>query len=462
MTSPDAPTAPASTTAGWRLGLLYGPAIYGVSAAAVALPAAAQGLRTDAATAVWILAIHALGLGVGAAVAGRATDIWRPHSVISVGTALLVTGAALCAIASALAVVVVGRGLLAAGSGAMTATALALAAGTPAPARPGVLARLGTLMAMFSATAPLAGALALMASWRVALMLPALSVAALPACWTLIRSRPHQGGVEGLDWAGAFLLALAVGGLLLAVESATVEVARPSVLALVVITCAAGSLLVVHSKRHPTGFLPAAVVHDRVFWHCGLVGAGVYGGLFAAVYAVPNALARLGHSAGTVGVLLLPGAIVGAVLARLATAACGRMPPNKVLAAMAVLFSAAILLAAADRRPAILVGAAAVGFAAFAFAQMNLTATLSARIAADARGGAVGTLNLLFFLGGALGSMTCAVFWKPCGLPAAFAATAVFPAAAAIAAWHLSLAPTGEAQILKDEGRTGVSEEAVE
>ena len=76
MTSAVAPTAASAASVGWRLGALYGPAVYGVSAAAVALPAAADGLHTAPATAAWILTIHALGLGVGAAVAGRATDVW--------------------------------------------------------------------------------------------------------------------------------------------------------------------------------------------------------------------------------------------------------------------------------------------------------------------------------------------------------------------------------------------------
>ncbi|MFI0796624.1 MFS transporter [Micromonospora rubida] len=416
--------------------MLYGPAVYGVSAAAVALPAATQGLRTDPAAAVWILAVHALGLGIGAAVAGRATDIWGPRGVLSVGAALLTTGATVCALGSALAVVVAGRGLLAAGSGAMTATALALAASTPAPARPEVLARLGMMMALFSATAPLAGALALAASWRVALVLPALSVAATPMCWT----RTHSGqrrGTGSVDWTGAFLLALVVVGLLLTVESATVRISGPIVLALVAITCAAASLLAVHTTRHPTGFLPAAIVRNWRFWHCGLIGAGVYGGLFAAVYAVPQMLTRLGHSAETVGVLLLPGAVAGVLLARLAAAASRRMPPRQVLTAVAVLFSAAVLLAAADRRPATLIGAATAGFAAFAVAQMTLTAALAASTDTDARGAAVGVANLLFFLGGALGPATCAALWDPWGLPAAFAATAALPTVAALGAWHL-------------------------
>ncbi|MFY1623778.1 MFS transporter [Micromonospora sp. WMMD735] len=431
-----APPLPASPTAGWRLGLLYGPAVYGVSAAAVALPAAAQGLQADPAAAVWILAIHALGLGVGAAVAGRATDIWGTRSVLAVGAVLLVIGTAVCAVAPALLVVIGGRALLAAGSGAMTATALALAAGAPDAIRPRVLTHLGTVMTLFSATAPLAGSLALAAGWRVALVLPALSVVAIPMCWIHTRSGDRQESGD-VDWTGALLLTLVASGLLLVLESATAPMARPVIPILLAATCAGGLLLVVHTKRHPTGFLPAVVIRDRRFWRCGFVGAGVYGGLFAAVYAVPQLLTGLGHTVEAVGVLLLPGAVAGVVVARVAAAAGRRLPPQQVLASVAALFSVAVLLAATDRRPVTLVGAASAGFAAFAVAQMTLTTAISQLTDVSVRGAALGLANLTFFLGGALGSAACAALWTPWGLPAAFAATAALPALAAVAMWRL-------------------------
>ncbi|MBO4164287.1 MFS transporter [Micromonospora antibiotica] len=431
-----APSLHASPTAGWRLGFLYGPAVYGVSAAAVALPAAAQGLHVDPAAAVWILAIHALGLGVGAAVAGRATDIWGTRSVLAVGAALLVIGTAVCAVAPALLVVIGGRALLAAGSGAMTATALALAAGAPDAIRPRVLTHLGMVMTLFSATAPLAGSLALVAGWRVALVLPALSVTAIPMCWILTRSG-HRQGPGDVDWVGALLLALVASGLLLVLESTTAPMARPLIPILLTATGAGGLLLALHTKRRPAGFLPAVVIRDRRFWHCGLVGASVYGGLFATVYAVPQLLTGLGHTAEAVGMLLLPGAVAGVVVARLAAAASLRLPPQQVMAAIAALFSAAVLIAAADRQSVTLVGAASAGFAAFAVAQMTLTTAISQVTDVGVRGAALGLANLTFFLGGALGAATCAALWALWGLPAAFAATAALPTLAALAAWHL-------------------------
>lgn len=74
-----------------------------------------------------------------------------------IAVTLLTAGALACAVAPNLAAVVTGRILLAVGSGAAQATALATAAHLPASQRPAALARFGACLAVFSATAPLAG-----------------------------------------------------------------------------------------------------------------------------------------------------------------------------------------------------------------------------------------------------------------------------------------------------------------
>ncbi|MFG3701555.1 MFS transporter [Micromonospora sp. NPDC047620] len=435
MTTTAVPTAASAASVGWRLGALYGPAIYGVSAAAVALPVAADELHTAPATAVWILTIHALGLGVGAAVAGRAIDIWGPRRTLSLGAVLLAAGTILCAFATLIAVAVASRGLLAMGSGAMTATALTLAAGRPPTQRPAVLARLGAAMALFSATAPLAGALAVTTSWKTALVLPALSLTALPLCWPL--AQPRQRLPARVDWIGAGLLVVTAAGLLLTIQSTTLHFPPPAVVGLFAGTCALVVLVNRHRRRNPDGFVPA-VISQRRFVLAGLAGAGVYGGLFGCVYAVPQMLTRLGYSAEGIGLLLVPSAIVAAVTARLAGRAAGNSARRRVLVGVTALFSVSLLLAAWDHRPVALMGATTVGFAAFAIAQTTLTAAITARVDPRQRGGALGLLNLMYFIGGAVGASACSALWQPWGLPAALAAVAALPAVA-VAGAHAAL-----------------------
>ncbi|SCF24108.1 Major Facilitator Superfamily protein, partial [Micromonospora haikouensis] len=226
---------------------------------------------------------------------------------------------------------------------------------------------------------------------------------------------------------------LTAAGLLLTIQSATLHFPPLTILGLVTGACALAILLNRHRRRHPDGFIPA-VISQRRFLFAGLAGAGIYGGLFGCMFAVPQMLTRLGYTAQSIGLLLLPGAVVAAAAARLAGHATADLSRRWVLAATSALFSASLLLAAWDQRPVTLVCATTAGFAVFAIAQTTLAAAVTVHIDPRQRGGALGPLNLMLFVGGALGAATCSALWQPWGLRAALAAMAAFPAVSAAAA----------------------------
>ncbi|MEU3458222.1 MFS transporter [Micromonospora sp. NPDC006766] len=427
----EVPIAPGP---GWRLGLLYGPAVYGVSAAAVALPETAQHLRVSGPALAWILTAYAVGIGVGAVTAGRITDLWGSRPILLIAVTLLVTGALVCAVAPNLVVIVIGRVLLAVGSGVVQATALATAARLPVSQRPMAMARFGACLAAFSATAPLAGAVAVAWSWRVALVLPVLSIAAIPLCWPLSTPRRHR---EPLDWPGAGLLAVVAAGLLLTAQTAAQHASAVTITATAAATAATALILAIRSRRHPGGFVPDGVLSAAWFRRAALAGAGVYGGLFAILYAAPHLLTKLGYGTTHIGLLLLPGAAVGAALARGAAAAARRLPARYVLSAASLLFAGALCSAAVDPGPIGVAAAATAAFAASAIAQMLLTAEVTRHAPPRCRGGAIGLLTLATFVGGGGGSALCAALWQPWGPAAALALTALLPTAAAAAAWRL-------------------------
>lgn len=427
----EVPKAPGP---GWRLGVLYGPAVYGVSAAAVALPDAAQHLHASGPALAWILTAYALGIGVGAVTAGRITDLWGSRPVLLIAVTLLSAGALTCAVAPNLPAVVTGRILLAVGSGAVKASALATAAHLPASQRPAALARFGACLAAFSATAPLAGAVAVAWSWRVAVALPVLSIAAIPLCWPLTTPRRHR---EPLDWPGAALLAAVAAGLLLTAQTAAQHTSTVTITATTAATAATALILAIRSRRQPGGFVLDGVLSAAWFWRAALTGAGVYGGLFAILYAAPHLLTKLGYGTTHIGLLLLPGAAVGAALARGAAAAARRLPARYVLSAASLLFAGALCYAAVDTGPIGVAAAATAAFAASAIVQMLLTAEATKHAPPPCRSGAIGLLTLATFVGGGGGTALCAALWQPYGPAAALALTALLPAAAAAAAWRL-------------------------
>ncbi|YCK39245.1 MFS transporter [Actinomadura sp. ATCC 39365] len=427
-----------SGSIGIRLGALFGPAVFGVTAAGVALPDVAAALGARPGAVVWVLTAHALALGIGTALFGRLSDAWGVRRTLLLGSAVLASGALACLVAPSLGALVAARAVLAAGSGALSAVALNLAATAEPERRQAVLAWFGSAMAVFSAGATLAGGLVTQAlSWRLTLALPALALVAVPFCLPVAR-RAGSGG--RVDVVGAGLLAAGVSAFLVLVQSANLGLPWPVAALAGVVTVLAGAALVRRTRTVAGGFVPRDLPADRVFRGAALIGVGVYGGLFATMWAAPQLLAGVhGWSVLTIGAWLLPGALVGVVLARIAGTRSWLLPA--VAAAFALCLVAAGLAGALTGGPgapaawaaALLVVAASLGFPAFSLAQVVITARMSASYPVERRGGAMGLLNLTFFVGGGIGLGVAGALSRLAGLPGTLMVIALFPLAAALA-----------------------------
>ncbi|GGS93014.1 MFS transporter [Nonomuraea spiralis] len=419
---------------GIRLGALFGPAVFGVTAAGVALPDVAADLEARPGAVVWVLTAHALALGIGTALFGRLSDAWGVRRTLLLGSAVLAAGALACLVAPSLGALVAARALLAAGSGALSAVALSLAATAEPERRPAVLAWFGSAMAVFSAGATLAGGLVTQAlSWRLTLALPALALVAMPFCLPLARRAGSRGRV---DVVGAGLLAAAVSAFLVLVQAANLGLTWPVAAPAGVVAALAGAALVRRGRTTPDGFVPRDLPADRVFRRAALIGVGVYGGLFATMWAAPQLLAGVhGWSVLTIGAWLLPGALVGVVLARVAGTRAWLLP------AVAAVFAGSLVTAGiagvlGDGRAVaavVLVVAASLGFPAFSLAQVVITARMSASFPVERRGGAMGLLNLTFFVGGGIGLGVAGALSRGLGLPGTLVVIAAFPLVAALA-----------------------------
>ncbi|MEU1394097.1 MULTISPECIES: MFS transporter [unclassified Nonomuraea] len=427
-----------SGSIGIRLGALFGPAVFGVTAAGVALPDVAAALGARPGAVVWVLTAHALALGIGTALFGRLSDAWGVRRTLLLGSAVLASGALACLVAPSLGALVAARAVLAAGSGALSAVALNLAATAEPERRQAVLAWFGSAMAVFSAGATLAGGLVTQAlSWRLTLALPALALVAVPFCLPVAR-RAGSGG--RVDVVGVGLLAAGVSAFLVLVQSANLGLTWPVAALAGVVAVLAGGALVRRTRTVAGGFVPRDLPADPVFRGAALIGVGVYGGLFATMWAAPQLLAGVhGWSVLTIGAWLLPGALVGVVLARIAGTRSWLLPA--VAAAFALCLVAAGLAGAftgGQGAPAawaavLLVVAASLGFPAFSLAQVVITGRMSASYPVERRGGAMGLLNLTFFVGGGIGLGVAGALSRLAGLPGTLVVIALFPLAAALA-----------------------------
>ncbi|MER6951599.1 MFS transporter [Nonomuraea sp. NPDC000554] len=116
LTTPPASGGPVSfgaVSTAVRLGMLFGPAVFGVTSAGVALPEVALAPHAGPAVA-WVLIAHALALGIGTAVFGRLADSWGVRKTKLFGASVLAAGALLCLAAPSLGMLIAGRLVLAA------------------------------------------------------------------------------------------------------------------------------------------------------------------------------------------------------------------------------------------------------------------------------------------------------------------------------------------------------------
>lgn len=433
-----ASSSPGARSDGLRYGALFGPVVFGVTAAGVALPDVASSLDASATATAWVLTAHALALGVGTALFGRLADTRGVRAALLLGSLALAVGAVICLVAPNLGVLVAGRFVQAAGSGAMAACAMALTASVPPERRAQVFAGFGATMAIFSASATLAGGVFTeWVTWRIALVLPALSLLIVPLCLAGAPARKNSG--RSMDLPGAALLTLTAMSFLVLIQSSALALSTPLVTATAVVLLLSGAGLIWRTRSSDTSFVPRALVTDGVFLKAAVIGIGVYGGLFAAMYAVPQLLVRdHGWSVLAVGVWLLPGAVVGAILSRLAGRLTAGDHGNLLLGVVSLAFAAALAGALSGSGVVLLILGASLGFSAFSVTQVFTTALMSGHIEPARRGGAMGLLNLTFFVGGGVGSATAGALAKSMSLSTALGVVALFPLIAALVAFTLS------------------------
>ncbi|MGP4113368.1 MFS transporter [Streptomyces sp. 4N509B] len=419
-------------TAGVRLGLLGGPAVFGVTAAGLALPDVGRALDAAPSATAWVLTVHALALGVGAAVAGRLADARGVRFALLLGAFALGLGTLVCLLAPNLPLLVAGRLALATGSGATTSGAVALVAAFPPERRPRVLAGFGGTMAGFSAAATLAGGVVTDGlGWRVTLVLPGLALGALALCLPMAG---RAGSGRPVDAAGAGLVAACASCLLVVVQSPTLGLPAAATVPLAVLAASALAALVARVRRRADGFVPRPLVTDPVVLRTVGLGVGVFGALFATVFAAPQILVlRYGWDVLVVGAALLPGGVVGAVLARRASAATVRVG-TLLLAVTSLATAGCLALTAVVDGSAVVVVTASAALCAFAVTQVVVTARIAQRVGPAARGGATGLLNQACFVGGAMAAAAVGTLSRSVDPRTALAAVAVLPLAAGVLA----------------------------
>lgn len=375
------------------LALLAGPLSFGITGPALVLTEVASEVGVSLAQAAALVTAFGWGIAVGTPLMGVLLARRGVRAALVSCAVLVTAGALLVLTVPGLLALVLGCGLQALGAAGFTVVAMSLA-GTPT-----AMGLVTASLASVGAVAPLIGAqLAAALSWRVALVLPLLSLLALPATlrgtpssgqW----SRPERG--DRLDAVGAVLAVVLVTALVFVPH-------RPLVAGPAVVVAAA--LLAWHARRRVDGFVPASVLASPVFALASLLAFSLAVVNFGVLYAVPGLLTALtGWTSGQLGVALLVPYLIGGAGSWPLVAASARL---RFAVLVAVLLAGGLVALAS----AVLGGALPVLFAAMVIGALSAATgqgALALRAAASVpeavRPSAIGLFNLCFLLGAAFG-----------------------------------------------------------
>lgn len=179
-------------------------------------------LNTDAADASWVITITLLAAAVITPVSGRLGDLYGKRKIMLASVVVLIAGSIVSALAGSLVPMVIGRGLQGCAMGVIPLGISIMRDILPAD-------RVGTAVAMMSATLGVGGAIGLpvsaviaeSSSWRVLFWLSAgLGAACLALLWSVVPDSPVRapGSIDVLGIIGlaaglvCLLLAITKGG----------------------------------------------------------------------------------------------------------------------------------------------------------------------------------------------------------------------------------------------------------
>ena len=298
----------------------------------VALPAIGQDFGAGLMGLQWIVNAYALTLAGLLLLGGSLGDRYGRRRLFVFGILWFAVASLICAIAPNTPSLIVARALQGVGAALLTPGSLAIIETTFHPEdRSAAIGAWSGLGGVMIAIGPVVGGyLTTAMSWRLIFFinLPFAALAAWAAMQHLPESR-QETAAGRLDYVGAVLAALGLGGVIFALTVGPDGWKTPIVL----VTGVAGIItlvsfvLVERSSRHP--LLPLAIFRSRQFTAANAITFVIYGALGGALFLLPLQLQRVvGLSALESGSALIPMTILMLLLSPLAGRISQRTGPR--------------------------------------------------------------------------------------------------------------------------------------
>lgn len=299
----------------------------------VALPALQAELHATITDVQWVIEAYALFLGALILVGGSLGDQFGRKKVFLLGVAFFTASSAMCGFATTPKMLIIGRALQGIGAAFLVPGSLAIISATFDDAERGrAIGTWSGFSAITTAIGPVIGGWLIQnVSWRAAFFInvPLAVIVILLSLAFMNESKDPSRG-RSIDWLGAGLAVLGLGGIVLGLlEWPPLGPRHPVVIVSLVagVICLGMLIFVEHSTKSP--MLPLGLFRKRTFTLANVLTLLLYGALGVVFFLVPLVLIQVQHySATATGAALVPLAVIMFALSRWAGGLIKRVGPR--------------------------------------------------------------------------------------------------------------------------------------
>ena len=383
--------------------------VLNASAVGVALPAIGEEFAVEPGVLGWLMTGFLLIYGVAIPFYGRLADLYGARRLFLLGVCLFSVGSLLSAFAPNFPMLLVARFAQALGGAAVPGLGMALASRAyPEEKRGVVLGIIGMTIGVGAGVGPLlGGALSDAFGWRAIFAVTSIAALTVPVGLRVLPA-DEELEAEPLDAIGGLLLALSVGGSLVAVsEGARSGWQAPLVIGSTVIAAVAAISLVARQRLARFPFIPRDLLENSRYLALVGMSFSIMAANLATLIGLPLLLSGLhDQSPVQIGFVLLPGAMLTGILGL----AAGRMVDRiGILLPMRIglpmmLLALLLLSTFAGASVVALSGFVALLGGGFALVNTPIAVAVTLAVRPQRIASALSMNSMLFFLGGSFGT----------------------------------------------------------
>ena len=288
----------------------------------VALPVLQTELKATVADVQWVVEAYALFLSALILVGGSLGDHYGRRRIYATGIILFTLASVVCGFAPNITVLIVARAIQGVGGALLVPGSLAIiSASFDSQQRGKAIGTWSGFTAITSALGPvLGGWLAQYASWRWVFFInvPMAIIVLIVLFWRVPESYDEEDARVRLDWRGALLATLGLGGVVYGlIEANNLGLGDPQVILALVVGVASLIAFLVVEVRSPNPMVPLSLFRSRTFSGANLLTLMLYAALGGALFFLPFNLIRVqGYSPTAAGAANLPFILIMFFLSR--------------------------------------------------------------------------------------------------------------------------------------------------